>query len=132
MQAVFDASALLRALLAQSEPARDWTRRLETGEVVGLAPDLIWAETAHALRRAIRASITTERVAAAALANLLALPIRSTPVRSVAAAAFARSGSAGVTVYDACYLVLADAADAVLVTADSRLAEAASRPVLIA
>jgi predicted nucleic acid-binding protein len=37
----------------------------------------------------------------------------------------------GITTYDAHYLALAEAEDAVLVTADRRLAEAASRSILL-
>lgn len=37
----------------------------------------------------------------------------------------------GLSVYDACYAVLAEAEDAVLVTADRRLAEAVTRAELI-
>ena len=39
--------------------------------------------------------------------------------------------SQGLSVYDACYAVLAEAEDAVLVTADRRLAAAATRAELV-
>jgi predicted nucleic acid-binding protein len=50
----------------------------------------------------------------------------------MAMASLARALETGLSAYDACYLVLADAADATLVTADRRLADAAAKAELIA
>ena len=64
------------------------------------------------------------------LAHSMAFPSRPAP--SLALAALLRALASGGSGYDAYYLVLAEAADATLVTADRRLAEAASRAELIA
>jgi predicted nucleic acid-binding protein len=53
-------------------------------------------------------------------------------VDALAIAALPRALASGLSGYDALYLVLAEAADATLVTADRRLAAAASRAELIA
>jgi predicted nucleic acid-binding protein len=63
---------------------------------------------------------------------LVALPIESRRVREMAGAALNRARETGVSAYDACYLVLAEAAYATLVTADARLAAAARKAHLIA
>ena len=47
-------------------------------------------------------------------------------------AALPKARVTDLSVYDACYVVLAEAADAVLVTADRRLAEAYDRVELLA
>jgi predicted nucleic acid-binding protein len=123
---------LVRAVLDQSEAAREWTTRAETKDVHALAPDLIWAEVTHAMRRLVRAGSVTPTAGTAGLALLVGLPLESRSVRPLAALALDRALSTGLSAYDACYLVLAEAADATLVTADVRLAAAAGKAELIA
>jgi predicted nucleic acid-binding protein len=123
---------LVRAVLDQSEAAREWTTRAEIGDVYALAPDLIWAEVTHAMRRLVRVGSVTPTAAIASLAWLVGLPLESRSVRPLAALALDRALSKDLSAYDACYLVLAEAADAVLVTADRKLAEAAAKAELIA
>lgn len=69
--------------------------------------------------------------AQAFLEGIVALPLRVHPNRTLAAAALARAVEVGLGAYDAFYLVLADALDAILVTADRRLAAAYDRVELI-
>ncbi len=65
------------------------------------------------------------------LERLLRIPIgavsTTTLIRNASAIAFAR----GLSAYDACYVALAEANDAVLVTADRKLAAATNRAELI-
>lgn len=131
-RAVFDSSALLRATVGRSEAARVWTERAESGAVIALTAELVWVEVAHVFRRAVRSGISTADAATRSLAWLVALPIESRPVREMAGAALNRALETGLSAYDACYLVLAEAADATLVTADARLAAAAGKAELIA
>ena len=58
------------------------------------------------------------------LVRLLQLPIASEPTEALALGAVPRALAAGMSGYDALYLVLADATNATLVTADRRIAEA--------
>ncbi len=130
--AVFDASLLLRAALDRSEEARAWTSRVQQREVDALVPDLIWAELTNVLAYQVRAGEIDATAAAAVLDRLLALPLETHAARSTAAGAFATALGHGLSGYDAFYLVLADTAGAILVTADRKLARAASRAELIA
>ena len=130
--AVFDASLLVRAAFDEKPAARRWTSRAESGEITVLAPALIWAEVVHAFVRYVRGGHLTAESAHERLLWLLQLPIRSEPIESLALAALPRALASGGSGYDAYYLVLAEAADATLVTADRRLAKAASSAELIA
>jgi predicted nucleic acid-binding protein len=130
--AVFDASVLLRAVLVRNEEARGWTTRAQRGEVVALVPDLVWAEVTNVLAYQVRAGAISRGSASRALDRLLALPLETHGTRSTAAGALAAAMSLGLSGYDAFYLVLADAAGAILVTADRKLARAATRVELLA
>ncbi len=129
--AVFDASLLVRAAVADDVEARSWTSKAEAGTAKAFAPSLIWAEVVHALIRYVRAGYLSSDDAQQRLTCLLQLPIASEPVEALALAALPRALAAGVSGYDALYLVLADATAGVLVTADRRLAHAAARSELI-
>ena len=102
-----------------------------TGDVEGFVPDLVYAETANAFRSYVLAGALADEDARAKLAFVTELPLRIASLRSLAVDALGSALELGLNVYDACYLVLADAADAVLVTADQRLARAATRAVLL-
>jgi predicted nucleic acid-binding protein len=80
----------------------------------------------------VRVGSVTPTAGTAGLALLVGLPLESRSVRPLAALALDRALSTGLSAYDACYLVLAEAADATLVTADVRLAAAAGKAELIA
>jgi predicted nucleic acid-binding protein len=122
---------LLRAALDESEDARAWTTRMERREIVGLAPDLIWAELTNVFAFHVRTRAIEVGAAAEILEQLLALPLETEPMRTTAAGALATALRHGLSGYDAFYLVLADAAEAVLVTADRKLARAAERAELV-
>jgi predicted nucleic acid-binding protein len=65
------------------------------------------------------------------LALIVALPLRVASLRSLTGEALTTALELGVSVYDACYVALAIAADATLVTADRRLADLAPRSALL-
>lgn len=130
-RAVLDASVLIRASIDRTEVARGWVDAVERADVEGTAPDLVWLEVASALRKYIAAGSIEQPVASRALARLLALPLQTRALSGLAEPALARSLSLGLSVYDASYLVLAEASDSLLVTADERLAAAAARAELV-
>jgi predicted nucleic acid-binding protein len=94
-------------------------------------PDLVFAEIGNALAGYVRAKKLTLQGAREALEFAVRLPRHVLPVGELAAAALVVAVSRGLSVYDACYVVLAEAEDAVLVTADQRLAAAVSRSELL-
>lgn len=128
---VLDASVLVRAAVDRAPDARAWTARLG-GDVHGHAPELIWAEAASALRLYVTTKAMSRVLAHEVLANLMRLDLESHALRELAVPALERALQQRVSVYDACYLVLADALGATLVTADRRLAKTATEADLIA
>jgi predicted nucleic acid-binding protein len=129
--AVLDASAFIRASLEQTDAARRWIDAIDARETPGLVPDLFYAEVANALSTYVRAGHIRTELAIALVGAAVDLPLTSRSMRELAPVAFALSLERGVSVYDAAYLALAEAAEAVLVTADRSLADAASRPALL-
>jgi predicted nucleic acid-binding protein len=59
------------------------------------------------------------------------LPLNAWRVEALAAPAFQTAITLGVSVYDACYVVLAQSLRAILITADRRLASVVSEVELI-
>ena len=121
---------IVRAGVDISPAARAWTARLDR-DVSGHAPDLLWAEVASALRRYVHTGAMTRRHAHEVLAYALGLRLAVRPLRGLAALALDHAVAGDLSVYDACYVVLADALGATLVTADRTLAAAAGRAELI-
>ena len=122
---------LVRALRTSDARAREWRARTIRGEVRALAPDLVYAEVGKALLVEHRAGLMKAAEVTISLERLLRIPIgavsTTTLIRNASAIALAR----GLSAYDACYVALAEANDAVLVTADRKLAAATNRAELI-
>lgn len=115
---VVDASALAPAL-ADDGPDGDIARTRLRGQALA-APELIDLETASVIRRALQAGSLDARRAELALTDLIELPLRRAPHRPLLARCWELRENA--TVYDAAYVALAEMLDAVLLTADARLA----------
>lgn len=131
-RAVFDASVFVRAVVDRSPTAVDWIRRAEAGEVEAVVPDLVFAECAHALLRYVRGLAFEPRIALEKIEVVTALRLEVRPLRPLIGAAFAVAVQRRLSLYDGCYLALAEAEQAVLVTADRRLAAAATNAELVA
>jgi predicted nucleic acid-binding protein len=130
--AVIDASVLVRATIEGDRAALDWLRRAESGEIVGLTPDLIWAEYANALNGYVRHALLGAGDARQLLEEALQLPLTTYPIVELALAALVVAVERGLSAYDASYVALAEAHEARLITADARLASAYARVELIA
>jgi predicted nucleic acid-binding protein len=128
---VLDASAFLRAAMEEKDVARLWIAAVDAGEVSGTVPEHFHVEVANALRAYVRAGRMRAAVAAELVTRCLDLPLAARPARDLIPAALARSLQLELTVYDVAYIVLAEAADAVLVTADRQLARAYDRVELV-
>jgi predicted nucleic acid-binding protein len=110
--------------------ARGWTRRLGK-DVHGVAPNLVWAEDANALRGFVIARELRRAEAQLRLQLMLRLPLRILDTDSLVPVALDTALRLKLSLYDALNVVLADALDATLVTPDRRLARAATRAELI-
>jgi len=130
-RAVFDASVLGRALIDEAADARSWVQSLRDRRARVIAPELIYAEVANALLQQVKAGRVELADAVALLGSFVRSPLDSRRNRGICEAGLSLAGQTGLTAYDAHYLALAEAEDAVLVTADRDLAAAATRSVLL-
>lgn len=115
----------MRALIGRDPVAQD---RLETYVAW---PTHLYAEVTNALLGLHRNNRISHDRAYVAIDALLAFPADAHPVESLLRGAWNVSLAQQLSVYDACYVVLAEALDAPLVTADRRLAEATANAVLL-
>jgi predicted nucleic acid-binding protein len=129
--AVFDASVFVRAIVPLESSALGWVRRAIGREVSTSVPDLVFAEVGNALWAHARDATITLDGALQRLAFVLRMPLEVRAIENLVEPAVGVASERGLTVYDACYAVLAEAEDAVLVTADQRLAAAVPRAELI-
>jgi predicted nucleic acid-binding protein len=132
IRAVLDSSVFIRAVIENSDTALGWVDSVEKKDNEGFAPELVWLEVASALRRHVASGVIDASTAFEALGRVLALPLSVHRLDTLAEPSLARALDLGLSVYDASYLALAEVADAVLVTADRQLAQAAVRAELIA
>lgn len=94
------------------------------GPVELLAPDLLFAEAGDILWKKVARGEIGPRDARDVLAALVRLPLSIVPSSALVEAALEIALAHRRTVYDGLYVALAVARDAVLVTADGRLADA--------
>ena len=112
--------------------AAAWLDNVYSGAVRADWPELVYAEVANTLLKLHRAGdIAFDRCRLVMDAVVLA-PVSATRLSTLAPLALGRAHRAQLSVYDACYLVLAETLDAPLVTADRRLAAATPNAVLLA
>lgn len=121
----------MRALVYVDPQARGWLERVAVGEVEATWPTLLYAEVAHALLRLQRAGRISLDHARRSLDAVLSAPAVARPLELLVEPAFGLAFTRGLTVYDACYVVLAETVGAPLVTADRRLAQATPSAVLL-
>lgn len=132
MRVVLDASALVRALVNRDARAAEWVALLDEPETSASAPELVFAEVAQALLGYIRSGDLDTEAARARLDFVAELPLAVEPVRELVGAALNAALERDLSIYDACYAVLAEAEEAILVTADRRLAAAVEGAELVA
>jgi predicted nucleic acid-binding protein len=117
---VVDASVLAPALAddgADGDRVRDRLR----GEKL-VAPELVDLEVLSTFRRAARAGRLDQRRSGQALEDLAALPLRRVSHLSLLPRAWELRDN--LTAYDAAYVALAEALDALLLTADGGIGKA--------
>jgi predicted nucleic acid-binding protein len=129
--AVFDASVLVRAIVPLEASALEWIRRAIGREVLVTVPDLVYPEVGNALCAYARDATLTLSGALKRAAFVCRIPLEVREHQPFIDVAMGLAISRELTVYDACYAVLAEAEDALLVTADRTLAAAVARAELI-
>ena len=87
-------------------------------QVYALVPELIWAEIGQGLWKHVRWRSLAAADAELVATRLALFPARSEPLQRILPAALQIALASTLTVYDACYLALAVAAKATLVTFD--------------
>jgi len=117
---VLDASAVLDLLLGIPPHDATVARLLAAEAPLVFAPHLLDAEVAQVIRRRVLGGTLQPAAATAVLRVHASLPITRYPHLPFVAQAFALRDN--VTIYDALYLVLADALGATLITRDAALA----------
>lgn len=117
---VADASVLVVAL-ADDGSDGDQARARLYGERL-IVPELADLEITSVLRRQMKFGILNARRARLALDDLAALPARRAPHRPLLSRCWELRDN--LTIYDAAYVALAEAANTTLLTADQKLAKA--------
>jgi predicted nucleic acid-binding protein len=127
VRAVLDANVVVRGVLGQAEEPARWVARLEDAEFVASVPDLLFPEVAQAFLGYLRSGDLSMSAAEERLDFVRALPLRVRATQDLVVNAVKVAASRQLSAYDACYAVLAEAEDALLVTGDRGLAAAATR-----
>jgi predicted nucleic acid-binding protein len=118
---VLDASAVLELLLG-TELGRSIAERIADPAEGLHAPHLLDVEVAQALRRYVQSGALESEYAQAAIEDLEALDLERHSHEPLLARIWTLRGN--FTAYDAAYVALAEALDAILLTCDGRLARA--------
>ena len=121
---VVDASVVVKWFLP--EPWSEEARALLDEPVVLVAPDLLFAEVGNAVWKRVRMRQLPAPLARKMVGDIANIAVRPVASRTLLKDAMAVAVSAGITVYDAMYLVLAVRLRTHLVTADERLSAAVS------
>ena len=120
---VVDASAVVEYLveLELTDAATRLFHLAAEGRVELWAPDLVYPESASALRKLVQLGAIAGSAAESAVEHLTLLPISAAGTAPLIPEVWRLREF--LTPYDACYVALADALGAELVTAEGKLAE---------
>ena len=126
---MIDASVAVKLVLPREQFAETAESLLAAGEGsrrgFWIAPDLFDIECASAMVAAVRRGRVEPDAAEGGVAYLLALPIVRHHIGGLLPLALRLSLRLTVSIYDACYVALADVLGLPLVTADEKLVRAA-------
>ncbi len=126
---VIDASVAVKWYIPEplSDLAGRYLKELRQRKAVLTSPDLIIAEIGDVVWKKLKneeLSLEESRMIADALSA--SFPAELCPTSGMLPAALEIAAATGLTVYDSLYLALAASSDAILVTADKKLAQFAS------
>jgi predicted nucleic acid-binding protein len=124
---VVDASAILPVVDLErcSSRAEEWLATAREHPEESITVDLLDVECANALWKRVHRELWSPQRAEQALAQILDLPFRRVPLRTVVSDALAIALTHGLTAYDGCYVALSRVSGMPLVTADRRMARVA-------
>ncbi len=122
---VVDANVLIKAYVPEvlSEKAGDLLRKLERKSPLFVVPDLIFPEIGSILWKKNRLNELTGEESKEILNEIITLPLKVEPSKSIARLAIEIALIYGITMYDAIYFSLAATYDTKLLTADKRLVD---------
>ena len=124
MIGVVDASALIRLFIPDG-PLPDgfdkFLRGVERGLNTAIAPELLVAEAANVINKKQKSGELTGNEGDQLFSDLLSVPIRLFPHRTILLRAFEMARKYNLTVYDTLYLTLAEEHGAVIFSADNQL-----------
>jgi len=121
---VVDASVIAPAVADGGDLGRRFRERLREERLA--APDLLRVEVLSVIRRQANRRALSPQRAEEAVADLLDLPITVFPTAPLLRRVWELRGN--LSAYDACYLALAEALEATLLTGDAGLAAAPGVP----
>jgi predicted nucleic acid-binding protein len=124
-----DVSVGVKWFLLGNEPYKDEAtnllRQAAIGEVKFLVPDLFWAEIGNVLWKAVRKRRCTEAQALESLQKTRHLGLSTVPLSTqLLEQAFEIANRRGCSFYDSLYVAAAVSQQAILITADEKLANA--------
>jgi len=123
---VIDASVVIKAYVPEilSDKAEEVMSRVADGELVLLAPDLLYPETGNILWKKCRLHELTIAEVDEIVDAISALPIKIEASRPVMPLAVTIAMQSGITVYDAMYVAVARIYETRMITADKKLVDA--------
>ena len=121
MKVVLDCSALIEISRGTELGRALRDAAFADGQVVTLAPELVYAEAASAASKYYQAGFLDAQTTKDLVADALALVDTTVPLQGLQVEALAESLRLGHSVYDMFYFVLARRCDATLVTLDRQL-----------
>ena len=128
MIGVVDTSALIRLFIPDG-PLPDgfdkFLRGVERGLNTAIAPELLVAEAANVINKKQKSGELTGNEGDQLFSDLLSVPIRLFPHRTILLRAFEMARKYNLTVYDTLYLALAEEHGAVIFSADNQLLKSA-------
>ena len=126
MNLVIDASVVIKAYVPEilSDKAEEVMSRVAAGELVLLAPDLLYPETGNILWKKRRLHELTLAEVDEIADAISALPIKIEASRPVMPLAVTIAMQSGITVYDAMYVAVARIYETRMITADKKLVDA--------
>ena len=125
MNLVIDASVLIKFYVPEilSDKAEELLTRVEQGDVMLLAPDLIYPEAGNILWKKQRMKELTRSEVEEITDAIISLPLKIETSKLLLPLAMDIGMAYGITIYDALYLSMARIYEIKMMTADRKLAD---------